>query len=49
MWQFWINQLDEYIEKCLEQYENMQHIMNGNENVDMGLNVCSAEFPCSQM
>lgn len=37
MWHFWINQFGELIEKCLKQYENMQYITRGSENVDRGL------------
>ena len=49
LWHFWIHQLDEFIEKCLEQYENMQYITEGSGKVDMGLNVLSAEIPMQQM
>lgn len=46
---FWINQLDEYIEKYLEQHENMQYITKGSGNVDIGLSVFSAEIPLKSM
>lgn len=41
----WVNQLDEFIEKCLEQCENMQYIAKESGNVNMGLSVCSAKIP----